>query len=73
MKIIKISLYILFTLLTIESASAGYVQGHYRNNGTYVNGYHRTDSDGDKFNNYSTQGNHNPYNGKAGTVNPYRD
>jgi hypothetical protein len=73
MKIIKISLYILFALLTIESASAGHVNGHYRSNGTYVNGYQRTNPDGNKFNNYSTQGNYNPYNGKVGTVDPYRD
>lgn len=72
MKLIKISLYTLFlATLAIKTASAGYVQGHYRQDGTYVNGYHRTNPDGNKFNNYSTQGNYNPYTGKTGTVDPY--
>jgi hypothetical protein len=26
-----------------------------------------------KFNNYSTQGNYNPYNGKKGTADPYKN
>lgn len=48
-----------------------YVQPHVTKNGTYVDGYHRTAPDSSQFNNYSTQGNTNPYTGQAGTVNPY--
>lgn len=48
-----------------------YVQGHTRKDGAYVQGHYRSDNDGNKFNNYSTQGNVNPYTGQAGTVNPY--
>jgi hypothetical protein len=47
------------------------VQGYTRQNGTYVQPYHRTTPDNNRFNNYSTQGNVNPYTGQMGTVNPY--
>lgn len=52
-------------------ASDVYVQGYTRANGTYVEGYHRTSPDHNLQNNYSTQGNTNPYTGQQGTVNPY--
>ncbi len=47
------------------------VHGYTRRDGTYVQPYHRTAPDGNRFNNYSTQGNVNPYTGQMGTVNPY--
>jgi hypothetical protein len=47
-----------------------YVNGYYKKNGTYVQPYHRTSPDNNPYNNYSTQGNTNPYNGNRGTVNP---
>lgn len=48
-----------------------YVQPHITKNGTYVQGYNRTAPDSNPYNNYSTQGNVNPYTGQQGTVNPY--
>lgn len=48
-----------------------YVQPHVTRSGEYVQGYHRTAPDSNPYNNYSTQGNVNPYTGQAGTVNPY--
>lgn len=48
-----------------------YTQGYYRQNGTYVQPHYSSPPDGNAFNNYSTQGNVNPYTGQAGTVNPY--
>jgi hypothetical protein len=48
-----------------------YVQGHVRKDGTYVQPHFRTAPDSNPYNNYSTQGNTNPYTGKKGTVNPY--
>jgi hypothetical protein len=48
-----------------------HVNGYYRSNGTYVQPYQRTAPDSTLSNNYSTQGNINPYTGQAGTVNPY--
>lgn len=49
-----------------------YVRGYYRKDGTYVQPHHRTTPDSNPYNNYSTQGNVNPYTGQAGTVNPYQ-
>ena len=46
-------------------------QGYVTRNGTYVAPHYQTRPDGNPFNNYSTQGNVNPYTGQAGTVNPY--
>ena len=52
-------------------AYADYVNGHYRKDGTYVNGYHRSSPNGNPYDNYSTKGNVNPYTGKKGYKNPY--
>jgi len=43
------------------------VQGYYRKDGTYVDGYCRTTRDNTVDNNYGTYGNQNPYNGNYGT------
>ena len=48
-----------------------YVQPHVRNDGTYVQGHMRSTPDSSRLNNYSTEGNYNPYTGQAGTQNPY--
>lgn len=48
-----------------------YHQGYYRDNGTYVQPHYQTAPDNTRLNNYSTQGNVNPYTGQPGTVNPY--
>lgn len=49
-----------------------YVKPHVTKDGTYVQGYERTAPNSTKMDNYSTQGNSNPYTGQAGTVNPYQ-
>jgi len=46
------------------------VSGYTRGNGTYVEPYHRTAPDSNPYNNYSTQGNVNPYTGQMGHKNP---
>lgn len=56
---------------TLAFAQDVYVRGYTRRNGTYVAPHYRTAPDSTKLNNYSTQGNVNPYTGKSGTVNPY--
>lgn len=43
------------------------VRGHTTKNGTYVQPHHATNRDSTKTNNYSHQGNTNPYTGKEGT------
>ncbi|MCF4166360.1 hypothetical protein L2U69_11955 [Zavarzinia compransoris] len=49
-----------------------WVNGYFRNDGTYVQGHHRSSPNGNPYDNYSTQGNVNPYTGKPGTHSPYR-
>jgi len=48
-----------------------YVRGYFRSDGTYVQPHFRTNPDGNVWNNWSTQGNINPYTGQTGTVDPY--
>jgi hypothetical protein len=59
-------------LISSQAAFADtYVRGHTRQDGTWVQPHYRTDTDSSRLNNYSTQGNTNPYTGRAGTVDPY--
>lgn len=56
------------------AGSAGaqvYVKPHVTKDGAYVEGYQRTAPNSTKTDNYSTQGNVNPWTGQSGTVNPY--
>lgn len=65
-------------LLALSALAAGafaqshYVNPYYRSDGTYVPGHHQTNPDNSRANNWSSQGNVNPYTGQAGTVNPYQ-
>jgi len=70
-------LIVLAVLLFLASdASAEWVNGYWKDtnrNGvkdTYVSPYIRSAPDGNPYNNYTTQGNVNPYTGNRGTVNP---
>jgi hypothetical protein len=66
---------ILLLAIIAGSASAAdvYTQGYQRSNGTYVQPHYQTAPDNTNLNNYSTQGNTNPYTGHQGHVqsNPY--
>jgi len=46
------------------------VRGSVRSNGRYVMPHFRSNAGGGLSNNYSTRGNVNPFNGKAGTRSP---
>lgn len=46
-----------------------YVNPYIRNDGTYVQGHMRSNPDGQSWNNYSHQGNVNPYTGQRGYQN----
>jgi hypothetical protein len=48
-----------------------YVQPHVTRNGTFVQGHMQTNPDSSRLNNWSSQGNVNPYTGQSGTVNPW--
>lgn len=50
-----------------------YVEGYYKKNGTYVEGYYKTKANKTKSDNYTTEGNYNPYTGKDGKTKDYGD
>jgi hypothetical protein len=67
----KLVIFLLATLALSNVALADeYINGYYREDGTYVQPHYQTAPDNNLYNNYSTQGNLNPYTGQAGTVNP---
>ncbi len=61
-----------FSFLAITSAFAGHVNGYYKSNGTYVQGYERSNPNSTVRDNYDYKGNSNPYTGKEGN-NYYRN
>lgn len=66
MKKVFLFLFLCFSLFSF--AQDVWVNGYYRSNGTYVEGHYRTPPNNTINDNYSTQGNINPYTGKHGTV-----
>lgn len=48
-----------------------WVNGYTRSDGTYVQGHHRSSPNQYRYDNYSTQGNVNPWTGQGGTQNIY--
>lgn len=69
MKTIIFALLSLFVLF--QSAFADqWVNGYTRKDGTQVDGYHRSSPDSSYNNNWSVQGNQNPYTGSYGTSSP---
>src|SRR5262249_49740922 len=52
---------------TGSNPSSTSVRGYTRKDGTYVQSHRRSTADGRFENNYSTQGNRNPYTGKEGS------
>ena len=65
----KLSLAILAVLFLFSGdalAASKKVKSYYRNDGTYVQQHRRTVPDYTRNNNWSTQGNINPYTGKKG-------
>lgn len=64
---------LIFVLLAVSgSALAANVDGYIRKDGTYVAPHQRSNPNSNKMDNYSSQGNVNPYTGQQGTVNPYQ-
>lgn len=61
---------LVLTLSSAATAKSTYVKGYTKKDGTYVAPHHRSSPDGTKDNNWSTQGNTNPYTGQQGTKPP---
>lgn len=68
----RIAALLVILLSTQAFAADEYVRGHTRSDGTYVAPHHQTTPDHNPYNNYSSQGNVNPYTGQAGTRDPYQ-
>lgn len=79
MKHILTALSIVLILSTIAIAADQRVRGYWRDTDgdgfkdRYVDSYHRTTPNTSRFDNYSSQGNINPWTGQSGTVDPYRN
>lgn len=67
---LKAASVILLAALSTAAFADTYVHGHYRKDGTYVQPHHRSNPNSTTTDNYSTQGNVNPYTGEAGTKPP---
>ncbi len=65
----KTNLFLALILAAGAALADNYTQGYMRSDGTYVQPHHQTAPDRNPYNNYSTQGNVNPYTGQQG----YRD
>lgn len=56
------------TIFAVSNALAdNYVNGYVRRDGTYVAPHYRSESNNQRFDNYSSQGNFNPYTGQQGS------
>jgi hypothetical protein len=60
----------LLAVSSFMSYADEYVNGYVRNDGTYVQGYMKSSPNTSNRDNYSTQGNYNPYTGSSGTRAP---
>lgn len=66
-KLLCLVLVLGLSLAVIGSTFAEHVNGYTRSNGTYVNGYERSSPNSTVRDNYSYDGNTNPYTGATGT------
>lgn len=62
----RILLLVVGLLFGLAAIADTYVNGYYRKDGTYVQGYYRTSPNSTTRDNYSSQGNVNPYTGDTG-------
>ena len=63
-------LFLLLILFTLLSYADEYVNGYFKKDGSYVEGYFRSSPNSTNRDNYSTQGNINPYSASTGTKAP---
>ena len=64
----KIIISIVFALTLINTVAADvWVDGYFRNDGTYVQGHYRSSPDSSVTNSWSYSGNTNPYTGEVGS------
>lgn len=62
-----------FSGLSVVDAKVLKINGYYKPSiGKYIQPYFKTSPNETKYDNYSTKGNYNPFNGKTGKVNPFK-
>jgi hypothetical protein len=66
----KISLGLVTAALAVPVMAADYVKPHVRKDGTHVEGHYRSSPNNYKLDNYSTEGNANPYTGRKDMLIP---
>ena len=66
MKKVILAAALVMAMASVASADT-YVQGYTKSDGTYVQGHYRSSPNQYKFDNYSSQGQTNPYTGQKGT------
>lgn len=57
---------VLLAVLATTAQADEYVNGYFRQDGQYVEGYYRTNPNTMRWDNYSSQGNENPYTREKG-------
>lgn len=67
MNLQKFVLSLFISMLSLSSFADVSVQGYYRDDGTYVPPHHRSEPNNTKSDNWSHEGNRNPYTGEWGT------
>jgi hypothetical protein len=73
LRLVLASLLAIVTLVPLVATAVAadtFVHGYTRKDGTYVQPHFRSAPDGNRSNNWSTQGNVNPYTGQPGTRSP---
>ena len=68
----RVFLAVLVIATCTTSFADEFVRGHVRRDGTYVQPHYRSSPNRSTLDNYSTQGNVNPYTGERGTTDPFR-
>lgn len=58
------------SLFAVPAFADDYVRGYVKKDGTYVQPHYRSERNSTNTDNYSTQGNTNPYTGEKGTKTP---
>lgn len=64
--IIFLFISMMFVVPTNQVEAYSRVRGYYKRSGTYVQPHYRSNTNSYKWDNYSSQGNINPWNGKKG-------
>ncbi len=70
MRLATIIMSVVLMVFSLSAFADVSVRGYTREDGTYVQPHHRSNPDGNPYNNWSTKGNTNPYTGQEGSHNP---